>query len=52
MIGFLVWTFRAAAAVVVLPVAARAILAGQWIGAGLMLAVLLILCSVADTDQR
>lgn len=52
MIAALVWLFRLAAAVVVLPVVARAIMAGQWIGAALMVAVLALICSAADPDTR
>lgn len=52
MIAVLVWCFRVVAACVVLPVVARAVAAGQYLGALLLVAVLVLLCSAADTDER
>jgi hypothetical protein len=50
MIAFVVGLFRMAAAVLLLPLAAKAALVGQWIACAFVLAVLAVVCSVADSD--
>lgn len=50
VIAFVVGLFRLAAAALMLPLAAKAALAGQWIACAAVLAVLAIVCSAADPD--
>lgn len=45
MIALLTWTFRACAAWIVLPVAAKAAAAGQYLAALLLVAVLVLVCA-------
>lgn len=45
--ALLVWTFRAFAAYLLLPLAGRAALAGQWVAAAFVVALLVVACNLA-----
>lgn len=50
MVAALVLLFRIGAAVLLLPLAARAAIAGEWVAALFTLAVLALMCSAADPE--
>lgn len=50
MIAALVIVFRLCAAALLLPLAISAMIAGQWIGAGVSLAVLALVCGRSERD--